>query len=141
MMKESGRLYHCLRCHLQVLVCTYCDRGNVYCSSACSSKSRRESRRISSRRYQATFRGKQNHALRQRRYRARLKEIVTHQGSACNASHDSLLPPRQITQIPITQQYGSYCHACGRSVAGWRSGFLRSTETRKSLEKARAQAP
>jgi hypothetical protein len=38
-------------------------------------------------RYQNTFKGKMKHALRQKRYRARLKEKVTDQGSVLSQQY------------------------------------------------------
>ena len=31
-MDPSARLYHCARCHCQVILCRRCDRGQVYCA-------------------------------------------------------------------------------------------------------------
>jgi len=30
-MSLSARLYHCQRCHTQVIICSRCDRGQRYC--------------------------------------------------------------------------------------------------------------
>ena len=30
-VNDSARLYSCLRCRSQVVICRHCDRGHVYC--------------------------------------------------------------------------------------------------------------
>jgi hypothetical protein len=81
-IEPSHRLYNCLSCGVQVLICRWCDRGNVYCEGACAQTRRRECLRSAGRRYQDSFRGAVYHAARQRRWRRRRAEKVTHQGSA-----------------------------------------------------------
>jgi hypothetical protein len=84
------RLFNCARCHCQVKICRYCDRGNIYCGRSCSILARIESVRAAGKRYQCSLKGRMNHALRQRRYRSRSNK-VTHQGSTGFPS-DDLLP-------------------------------------------------
>ena len=79
-MENTARLYHCARCHRQVVICRRCDRGNIYCAHGCARKARKASLRAAGNRYQKSRRGRLNHADRQRRYRARCQK-VTHQGS------------------------------------------------------------
>lgn len=67
------RRFQCARCGNEVLICSHCDRGNRYCS-VCSPICRRESQREAGRRYQKTHGGAMNHARRQARYRASMKE-------------------------------------------------------------------
>jgi hypothetical protein len=86
---RPARLFLCRGCRVQVLICSHCDRGHVYCAEACAQKARRQSQRESGRRYQMSRRGRINHAARARRYRAR-KNNVTHQGSAPDRSDDLL---------------------------------------------------
>ena len=74
----SHRLFNCRRCRRQTRICPCCDRGNQYCSPECSQAARRESNLKSSRRYQATKRGRANHAARQQQY---LSRKMTQQGS------------------------------------------------------------
>jgi len=83
----AARLYVCLRCRAQVLVCSHCDRGQIYCAGACAQEARQRSRQAAGKRYQATYRGRLNHAARAGRYRARQK-IVTHQGSPPQPRND-----------------------------------------------------
>ena len=78
--RTIARLFLCARCRAQVLICSHCDRGQIYCARGCAQTARREAQRAAGRRYQASRRGRVNHALRAGRYRTRQKN-VTHQGS------------------------------------------------------------
>ncbi len=124
-MENTARLFNCARCRCQVVICSHCDRGNIYCGRGCSYSARRESQRAAGRRYQRSRQGRFTHAARQRRYRARRQE-VTHQGSAAlppNASLDpeSRASPRQHISSPVTHALGLRCHFCHRPC----SPFLR----------------
>ena len=44
-MQSSARLFNCARCRCQVVICSHCDRGNIYCGKRCSQTARRQSRR------------------------------------------------------------------------------------------------
>ena len=77
---DAARLYSCARCLAQTIICRCCDRGNVYCSE-CALPAHLEARRRASDRYQKTRQGQLTHAARQRRYRERQTEKVTHNGS------------------------------------------------------------
>jgi len=66
-MENTARLYHCARCHRQVVICRQCDRGNIYCPDGCAEEARRTSLRAAGGRYQQTRRGRLKHAERQRR--------------------------------------------------------------------------
>ena len=81
-MSVMGREYCCARCHRSVVICSRCDRGNRYCSDGCAKAARRESLGRAGRRYQESRRGRFSHAARQRRYRERQAQMVTHQSSA-----------------------------------------------------------
>jgi len=76
---DAARLYNCARCHAQTVVCRCCDRGNIYCRD-CALPAHREAQRRASKRYQDSPLGRLNHAARQRRYRERQLEKVTHTG-------------------------------------------------------------
>jgi len=127
----SGRLFLCLGCRSQVVICRCCDRGQVYCSGDCSRRARRQSLRAAAQRYQASLPGRRTHALRMGHYRAR-QEIVTHHGSP-RPPADALLP---VGAIAATSDEGSpterprrsasHCHWCGRAcLPQLRQGFLR----------------
>lgn len=127
---HTVRLYHCARCRDQVIVCSHCDRGQIYCAGHCAQIARRESRQRAAQRYRQTVRGKLKQALRQRRYRQlkRQQQKVTHHCSAPKPPCD-LLPPaikkiRRAGALAKDQEIS--CHFCGQS--GWifiRNGFLR----------------
>ena len=89
---RSARLFLCARCRVQTKICSYCDRGQVYCND-CAAPARQEAQREASERYQLSRQGRFKHAARQRRYRERKRlenEKVTHQG--CSNSIDVLQP-------------------------------------------------
>jgi hypothetical protein len=112
-----ARLFLCQGCRVQVLICSHCDRGHIYCAEGCAGKARRRSQREAGRRYQSSRHGRTNHAARARRHRAR-KNNVTHQGSAADRS-DGLLPEYQA--VAATAQMSKdgaglprwHCHYCG----------------------------
>ena len=100
-MDRSARLFLCALCRDQVLLCSFCDRGQQYCSRACSSVSRRERRREAAQRYQSSRRGQLKHAARtacwrqRRRQRAASGAVgevdkVTHQGCPDGAAQAPL---------------------------------------------------
>src|SRR5205085_1819849 len=80
-MKPIPRLYLCLLCCAQVVICSHCDRGQIYCGSICAKAARTKSCREAAKRYQLSPKGKRSNALRQRRYRERKIKKVTDHGS------------------------------------------------------------
>ena len=83
--EQSYRLYKCARCAQQVHICRECDRGNQYCAGECAQIRRRESLRRAGERYQGSYRGACAHAARQRAWRERQTQGVTHHGSLPSA--------------------------------------------------------
>lgn len=79
--RQSHRLYQCAACGQAVHICRVCDRGNRYCAGTCAPMRRTESLRRAAARYQCSRRGATRHAARQRAWRARQTQEVTHQGS------------------------------------------------------------
>lgn len=113
-MENTARLFNCARCHCQVVICSHCDRGNIYCGRRCAEHARKTSSRSAGKRYQRTYRGRIKHAERQRRYRA-LQNIVTHQGSASSPPNDSLPPhPEAPATVAAVMDEGIRCHFCNR---------------------------
>ena len=98
-MCRSARLYNCARCHHQVIICSHCDRGNIYCSGHCSTQSRLEKQQEANCRYQSTAKGRHGHATRQQHYRQRQKQKVTYQGSVDLAAYDLLLVEPEAEKI------------------------------------------
>ncbi len=124
-MCHSGRIYNCVRCQHQVIICRHCDRGNIYCSGDCAKQSRHEKQQEAADRYQSSHKGRQRHAQRQRQYRQRQrqsrrwpKEKVTHQGSPELTAYDSIttgLKAEMIQPIapPFSKKAQWVCHFCG----------------------------
>ena len=97
---EPARRFLCARCRAPTLVCSHCDRGQIYCATGCAAVVRQQSQRDAGRRYQDSLRGRFRHAARTRRWRERqallavpvarsqiaTPQSVTHQGSPLPAS-------------------------------------------------------
>lgn len=125
-MELSARLYNCARCYCLTIICSACDRNNIYCGSICSSAARTQSCYLAGQLYQRTLCGRQKHAERQRRYRERLRKKVTHHSSPTLPPHVVL--PRQPNVQKIEVMSGHYhCHFCGKSCSPLlRRGYLRN---------------
>lgn len=128
----SGRLFVCVRCGCQVVVCGYCDRGQIYCDGDCSRQARRQTLHGAGRRWQRTPHGRRLHAARMARYRARHREIVTHHGSPPPAVGDLLagdataVPRNDASPGEPLRRAMTHCHWCGRCcLRPLRRGFLR----------------
>lgn len=131
-----ARLYGCARCRQQTVICSHCDRGQIYCTRSCAQTARRIKQREAGRRYQQSHRGRRHHAARMARYRARRADRtqgnrsasakkVTHQGPLTGVSCDEQgLDPAAASEggIPRVRR----CHWCaGRCPDHLRMGFLR----------------
>jgi hypothetical protein len=151
----SGRVFVCVRCSGQVIVCRCCDRGQIYCNSGCAEQARRQTLRSAGRRWQQTRRGRQLHASRAAKYRAKQAqgsdgatvgmppeehppEIVTHQGSSPPAASDLLageaaaMPHDDAALADPPGRAMPHCHWCGRSCPPpLRQGFLRRCNRRR----------
>ena len=123
---NTARLFYCARCLQPVVICSRCDRGNIYCGSKCSGQSRTLNHHIANQKYQHSLKGRLKHAKRQRRYRERQKATakkVTDQGSPALPPNDVL--PRQPNERPSWQVSTARCHFCGEPVSLFlRNGFL-----------------
>ena len=126
-----GRLFLCASCRAQVIVCSCCDRGQVYCAGSCAAQARRQTLLDAGARFQASPSGRRAHAARMGRYRGR-REIVTHHGSPPPGT-DDLVTPDATTAVPDAAFPADgprppvpHCHWCGRRcLAQLRQGFLR----------------
>jgi hypothetical protein len=151
----SGRLYVCVRCGCQVVVCSCCDHGQIYCNGDCSARARRQTLHAAGQRWQGTPRGRRKHAARMARYRAkrgkgsegvavgmadegRPREIVTHQGSPPLAEDDLLaggataMPRDDASPAELPGRAMTHCHWCGRCcLLPLRGGFLRRCDHRR----------
>ncbi len=107
-LRPDCRRLVCDLCHRVVYLCSWCDRGQRYCSRDCGGQARRRSQREAGRRYQLTRRGRRSHARRQRSYRQRLQsveKIVTHQGCPLE-SGSGRVPTCEPTRIPLAPESG-----------------------------------
>lgn len=140
-----ARLFVCACCRAQVLVCSDCDHGQIYCADGCAQQRRRELQMQAGKRYQCGFAGRLKHAARSKVWRARQAakaEIVTHQGSqeyGVNAVLDVFIPtalqsntepciplPPTISTVLACPRGVWCCHWCGcKCLAHMRLGFLR----------------
>jgi len=133
-MSSNARLYQCTRCHSQVIICRRCDRGNVYCAESCAKLARFESKKRTEKRYRNSPLGRHTNAQRQRRFRAKKRELlkkVTHQGSPPDTANDLLSAekkPRQDNHKFVNNLTTEtiHCHFCGCECTSFlRSGFIR----------------
>ena len=140
-MSTTSRLYHCTRCHCQVIICRRCDRGNVYCGETCANPARSESKKRAAKRYQCSRLGRQANADRQSRFREKHRlevKKVTHQGSRPTPPNDLLsfaLNQRQDNQKTVSFPVRGpiHCHFCQCECSFFlRSGFIRQSARRFS---------
>ena len=139
-------MFLCGRCRCQVIICSSCDRGQIYCSGTCAQEARRDAQREARRRYQKTPRGRALHADRNRRYRARRRRVTDHglpqkhkTGLFRRLEVDAALSEPSPSEKPSRQQH---CHHCGRMA----SQFLRLSafppgRRRGQNSKTAAEAP
>jgi len=152
---DSGRFFLCALCRRQVLICSRCDRGQIYCAGDCRLEARKMRRREAARRYQRSRNGRFNHAARSRRYRARAK-IVTHQGSPAPPL-DAFVPEASAAAreehppgagsaassgapVPVVRgdaTFGRRCHWCGQGC----SPFVRRDHLRRRRRAVRSRPP
>lgn len=118
------RRFLCALCRSAVLICSHCDRGQRYCSAACSHQARSCAQRAAAKRYQDSRKGRHAHARRQGQWRAR-QQTVTHQGSPPPPCAD-VLPSGDATALNPDASQRCKCQFCGRSVSAFvRQDFMR----------------
>lgn len=129
-MDIAARQYLCVACRKRVVICTYCDRGNRYCSEGCAVRARKACLRAAAQRYQTSLRGRLKHAQRQRCYRARIANKVTHHGSPTPAVSVEVTPEPMVAPMPSPDQV---CCTCSRPVCTFvRLEFLRCRIRRRA---------
>ena len=69
--KQPARLTRCPGCQSVFAICRHCDRGHVYCGTACSSEARFASLRRARRRHRRSPEGRLDHRDRERDRRRR----------------------------------------------------------------------
>ena len=138
-MSVSSRLYHCCRCHAQVIICSRCDRGQRYCPGTCRYLARVESSKRAAKKYLSTRKGRFNNATRQQRFRRQIKQKVTHQGSTPKRLHDLLkirLAETKKTQKRLLPDAKLRCHHCGVVCESFlRLDFLQRSPCQRSLRR------
>ena len=126
-----ARHFVCARCRAPVLVCSHCDRGQIYCAAGCAATARRQSQREAGRRYQDSLPGRFHHAARTQRWRARQAALamstsmpaatrvapstaqsVTHQGSPLGASDAVLATPSSMSAGATASAPASHDQPC-----------------------------
>lgn len=144
-MELTARLYQCLLCHTLAVVCSKCDHGQIYCSDKCSTLARRKSLLAAGKRYQATSKGKRNHAARQARYEMNLIINLTH--------HSSLQTPQCVPIKSLEKNAKKLkndhkksvlvCCFCNQLVSSWlRNDFFKRRNSKKNIQlSASPQAP
>ena len=131
-MELSARLYNCVGCNALVIICNHCDRNNIYCGSTCSRAARLRSCSLASQRYQKTLHGRHKHAERQRAFRERKKNKVTHHTSPVLPPR-VVLPPKPNERISEVAHGYIHCHFCGKRCSPFfRQDYLRHSERNSS---------
>ena len=131
------RLFLSARCFRQTLVCSHCDCGQIYCGRECALEARCRNQRAARARYQATIRGREMHAERSRRYRARQRRVTDH-GSISPGLADqpaAAAPRAAAAGVPIaviTSSRRTSCHRCGKRA----SAFVRLDPIRRPLPRS-----
>ncbi len=153
---EPARRFLCARCRAPALVCSHCDRGQIYCATGCAQVVRQQSQRDAGRRYQSSLRGRFKHAARTRRWRERQAlltapvarsamaspQSVTHQGSPLPASDAVLVavpasaattavtaasaPPAQPCKTIATSNTSSSAATLPLTSSAWRCHWCRT---------------
>jgi len=144
-MEPIPRLFLCIRCHKQVVICSRCDHGQIYCGEPCAHFARKQSLILARLRYQHTFKGRRNHAACQARYRKKLRNKVMDHTYPPTPQHDviNLLEKQTEKTVMIQLKRSLTCCFCKKPVSDWlRNDFLRRRD-RKSATRLRpcAQAP
>jgi hypothetical protein len=141
--REYGRFFLCGRCRKQVLICSDCDRGQIYCTDGCAQRARREAQRAAGRRYQASERGRLNHAARARRYRARQKRVTHHGLPAPQAGGNvlvlksAIVADRSPCPPGLPRRLDWHCHCCRCACSQFvRQMFLRRHRALRAIARA-----
>lgn len=147
---DTARRYHCARCHQPVLICSYCDRGNIYCFDGCARAAEKERCKRNAKRYRDSAKGRRSTATRQRNNR--LRQAMSGSDPEPSKQHQdtpepaSAEPDATSSDLPIVTHRGSvdepgsaplislptqprvvYCNGCQRACnEAMRIDFLRT---------------
>ena len=136
LMTCSTRLFNCLGCHCQVMVCQSCDQGQRYCGTKCRQIARKNSLKRANQKYQKSRQGRFNNAKRQRRFRQRQKpkeKKVTDHSSPSKPVCDLLVGRdymiKKCEKTPKKHD-AMVCHFCGQPCGPFfRLDFLKKRTT------------
>lgn len=139
-MPLSSRLYFCSRCHVQVIICSHCDRGQRYCPGECRHQARSESTQRARKKYQLTRACRFKNAARQQRFRDLRSQKVTHQGSPPTHQND-LLKTRCAESKKTPKPWFSgptvHCHYCGAVCEPFlRQDFMRRQRIKRLFQRS-----
>ena len=138
-MQTSSRLYHCCRCHAQVIICRRCDRGQRYCTQGCSQSARKDSLKRANKKYQASRKGRFNNAARQQRFRQHQQQKVTQQCSLQIPPHAVLLDKPNGSnkrKNRIVNDTSLHCDHCGVLCGPFlRSDYLKNSRFKSVLRR------
>lgn len=125
------RFCRAAHCRARFFICTHCDRGQCYCSSACRLQTRLAQQRAARRRHQQSPEGRLDHRDRQRAYRRRkagalahpsasTAKSVTDQGSQTARTFATITPLRVTAPArPLRRCFSMggqvVCHFCERT--------------------------
>lgn len=115
-------------CRALFFICSYCDRGQVYCSQTCRQPARDQQRRAANRRHRQTLSGRLAHSRRQHAYRLRLTRARYRQCENKVTDHSSqaqfrVRPSRRVSSFYLMSTNFSWprannspvvCRFCGR---------------------------
>ncbi len=118
-------------CRVLFFICSYCDRGQVYCSQTCRQPARDQQRRAANRRHRQTLSGRLAHSRRQHTYRLRRPGACYQRGENKVTDHSSqaqwrVRPSRRVSSFYLRTTIFSLlrpnrgvvvCRFCGRP--GW----------------------
>ncbi len=97
----------CGRCGVPFQICRRCWREQRYCGQLCSQLARRQSLRLSQKKYAATLKGKKSHSARQKTYRRNCRSKNTETDQSTKKKKETLKP----------SHHADCCHVCGGKIA------------------------
>lgn len=120
-INPTPRFFLCNSCRRQVVICSRCDRGQVYCGRDCALEVRRRRQREARHRYQASECGRKLHADRSRRFRARGRRVTDQGPTLGTPGHQQSEPARAAVTavrpaIINPARRLTACHCCGHPV-------------------------
>lgn len=117
-MESTVRLFYCKFCQNPVTICSYCDRGNIYCL-VCAPLARAKSKKEIAKRYRSTKKAKYKHAIRQANYRKRKKQKSDASWLKNFPSRDLLPKEPKVAATVINNSFATtkkklICDFCGK---------------------------